>query len=158
MPPPKKPTHLRAVEGFPDKRPVNQNEPMPDKGFHPAPDYFTDQEKDWYNDMCRELVKFGVMTLIDSRAVEMMTSAYSEYRSLRECVQADGYTMTTTTMNGEPTVKANPAVAMMSDAWRRFRGMATEFGMTPASRSKVNSTTATNGESAIDDLIGRNRK
>lgn len=28
---------------------------------------------------------------------------------------------------------------MMADAWKRLRGMMSEFGMTPASRSMVNS-------------------
>jgi P27 family predicted phage terminase small subunit len=35
-------------------------------------------------------------------------------------------------------IKAHPAAIMKADAWKRLRAMLGEFGMTPASRSKVN--------------------
>jgi P27 family predicted phage terminase small subunit len=35
-------------------------------------------------------------------------------------------------------IKANPAVAMLADADRRFKSYLVEFGLTPAARSKVN--------------------
>lgn len=159
MPPPRKPSHLRAVEGNPSHaRPINHDEPMPTKGFYPAPDYFSEQEKKWYEDMCNELTKWGVITVMDSRAVEMMITAYSEYRQLREEVAIEGYTIKTQNMHGELTTKANPAVSMMSDAWRRFRGMATEFGMTPASRSKVTAKTDEKEDDIIGDIMDRKRK
>jgi P27 family predicted phage terminase small subunit len=34
-------------------------------------------------------------------------------------------------------IKAHPAAIMKADAWKRLRAMLAEFGMTPASRSKV---------------------
>ncbi len=34
-------------------------------------------------------------------------------------------------------IKPHPAAVMKADAWKRIRAMLSEFGMTPASRSKV---------------------
>lgn len=159
MPPPRKPSHLRAVEGNPSHaRPVNHDEPMPTKGFHQPPEYFTEQEKEWYMDMCQELNRWGVITELDSRAAEMLTVAYSEYREAREEVKANGsLTYTEVGAMGQEKLKPHPAVGIADAAWKKFRAMATEFGMTPASRSKVNAVQA-EGSSASDDLLNRKRK
>lgn len=158
MPPPRKPSHLRAVEGNPShSRPINHMEPKPDSGFLPAPDYFTAKEKIWYNEMCEQLVKFGVMSVMDSKAVEMMVSAYSTYRKAKDELDEHGSnTYKTLNSSGGITIKAHPSVAIASDAWRRFRSMATEFGLTPASRSKVVASEK-NEDDIVDDLLNRKR-
>lgn len=159
MPPPKTPTHLRAVKGFPDKRPVNHDEPMPKNGFHQPPEYFTDEEKGWYMDMCQELNRWGVITELDSRAAEMLTVAYSEFRVARREVEANGsLTYIELGAQGQEKLKPHPAVGIADAAWKKFRAMATEFGMTPASRSKVNSVKKEEDTSATDDLLNRKRK
>ncbi|MGV3983297.1 phage terminase small subunit P27 family, partial [Citrobacter freundii] len=38
-------------------------------------------------------------------------------------------------------IKPHPAAMMKADAWKRLRAMLGEFGMTPASRSKVSTKT-----------------
>jgi P27 family predicted phage terminase small subunit len=157
MPPPKKPTHLRAVEGFPDKRPINKNEPMPTKGYHQAPAHFSEKAKAYYNEMCQELNRWGVITELDSRAAEMLIEAYVEYRELSDDIAVNGLNYWVEGTNGQNLLKANPSVAARASAWNRVRAMLTEFGMTPASRSKVNAQKE-NDEDIVDDLLGRKRK
>jgi P27 family predicted phage terminase small subunit len=53
-------------------------------------------------------------------------------------VDIEGRTYTTKTQMGDLLIKANPAVAMLADANRRFKSYLVEFGLTPAARSKVN--------------------
>ncbi len=45
-------------------------------------------------------------------------------------------------------IKPHPAAVMKADAWKRIRAMLSEFGMTPASRSKVGA----NGPAEADPL------
>lgn len=58
------------------------------------------------------------------------------------------YTYRSETQNGDVLIKAHPAAAMKADAWKRIRAMLAEFGMSPASRAKVN----TAGPDNVDPL------
>lgn len=149
MPPPKKPTHLQIVQGNPSKRPINKNEPKPEAGFKEAPEHFSERARQWYEELCTDLQRMGVMTKVDSRAVEMLIDAYEEYRQLSDLIDRDGFTYTTTTNTGDTLIKGNPAVNQRANAWNRVRGMLQEFGLTPASRSKVESH-----KPSDDDLLG----
>lgn len=72
----------------------------------------------------------------------------SGYRHHCETLDAEGYTYRTETQNGDVLIKAHPAAAMKADAWKRIRAMLAEFGMSPASRAKVN----TAGPDDVDPL------
>ncbi|MCV9379984.1 MULTISPECIES: phage terminase small subunit P27 family [Hafnia] len=135
--PPKTPTHLRLVKGNPSKRAINKNEPNPPSGVPPIPKHFDKRGKYWFKRMGEELDAVGVMSTLDAKALELLVEAYTEYRHHCEVLDEEGYTYQTGSATGEKIVKAHPAAAMKADAWKRIRAMLSEFGMTPASRSKV---------------------
>ncbi|CAI2424407.1 Phage terminase, small subunit [Serratia fonticola] len=134
--PPKTPTHLRLVRGNPSKRAINKNEPKPPTGVPPTPKHFDKQGKYWFKRMAEELDALGVMSQLDARALELLVEAYTEYRHHCEVLDQEGYSYKT----DEGLVKPHPQAAMKADVWKRMRGMLGEFGMTPSSRSKVNTT------------------
>lgn len=136
--PPKTPTHLALVKGNPSKRAINKNEPKPPAGVPPVPKHFDKQEKYWFRRIGEELDCMGVISTLDGMALELLIGAYVEWRTHRDYLDQEGETYTTKTALGDSLIKAHPRVAMMADAWKRLRGMMAEFGMTPASRSKVN--------------------
>ncbi|MBW1251963.1 MULTISPECIES: phage terminase small subunit P27 family [Pantoea] len=144
--PPKTPTHLQLVRGNPSKRAVNKNEPKPPSGVPTTPKHFSKQEKYWFKRLGDELDCMGVITKLDGMALELLIGAYIEWRTHRDYLDEEGETYTTKTQTGDTLIKAHPRVAMMADAWKRLRGMMSEFGMTPASRSKVN----TGGTGEVD--------
>ena len=135
--PPKTTTHLRLVKGNPSKRAINKNEPKPPSGVPPIPKHFDKRGKYWFKRMGEELDAVGVMSTLDAKALELLVEAYTEYRHHCEVLDEEGYTYQTGSATGEKIVKAHPAAAMKADAWKRIRAMLSEFGMTPASRSKV---------------------
>lgn len=135
--PPKTPTHLRLVKGNPSKRAINKKEPKPPSGVPPIPKHFDKRGKYWFKRMGEELDAVGVMSTLDAKALELLVEAYTEYRHHCEVLDEEGYTYQTGSATGEKIVKAHPAAAMKADAWKRIRAMLSEFGMTPASRSKV---------------------
>lgn len=135
--PPKTPTHLALVKGNPSKRAVNKKEPKPPSGVPPIPKHFDKMGKYWFKRIGEELDAVGVMTTLDGKALELLIEAYTEYRQHCDVLAEEGYTYKTVSATGEDIVKAHPAAVMKSDAWKRIRAMLTEFGMTPASRSKV---------------------
>ncbi|WP_413499193.1 phage terminase small subunit P27 family [Buttiauxella gaviniae] len=138
--PPRTPTALRLVKGNPSKRALNKDEPKPPSGVPPIPKHFNKQEKYWFKRIGEELNCTNVITQLDGMALELLIGAYVEWRKHRDVIEQVGETYNVKTMTGETLVKAHPQVAMMADAWKRLRGMMTEFGMTPASRSKVSSS------------------
>ena len=135
--PPKPPTHLALVKGNPSKRPINKNEPKPPSGVPPIPKHFDKQGKYWFKRIGEELDAVGVLTTLDAKALELLIEAYVEYRQHCDTLEIEGYTYRVKTQNEDVLIKAHPAAVMKSDAWKRIRAMLSEFGMTPASRSKV---------------------
>lgn len=135
--PPKTPTHLALVKGNPSKRAVNKKEPKPPSGVPPVPKRLDKMGKYWFKRIGQELDAVGVMTTLDGKALELLIEAYTEYRQHCDVLTEEGYTYKTVSATGEDIVKAHPAAVMKSDAWKRIRAMLSEFGMTPASRSKV---------------------
>jgi len=146
--PPKTPTHLALVKGNPSKRAVNKKEPKPPSGVPPIPKHFDKMGKYWFKRIGEELDAVGVMTTLDGKALELLIEAYTEYRQHCDVLAEEGYTYKTVSATGEDIVKAHPAAVMKSDAWKRIRAMLAEFGMTPASRSKVGAK----GPAEVDPL------
>lgn len=136
--PPKTPTHLRLVRGNPSKRAINKNEPQPEKGIPPTPKHFNKQERYWFQVLGERLEAMGVMTVLDGMALELLVGAYIEWRRHRDVIEQEGESYKTTSADGSMMIRPHPQVAMMADAWKRICRMQAEFGMTPASRSKVN--------------------
>jgi len=104
--------------------------------------------KYWFQQIAQELDGIGVLTQLDGKALELLIEAYTEYRRHCETLDTEGYTYRVETQTGDVMIKAHPAAAMKSDAWKRIRAMLSEFGMTPASRSKVNA----GGPDKVDPL------
>ena len=98
--------------------------------------------------MAEELNAEGIISQLDARALELLVEAYTEYRHHCETLDVEGYTYRSETQNGDVLIKAHPAAAMTADAWKRIRAMLAEFGMSPASRAKVN----TAGPDNVDPL------
>jgi P27 family predicted phage terminase small subunit len=83
------------------------------------------------------LDRMGVLTEADTYALERGCAVYAEILTYQRLVDESGATYTTTSTQGDTVIKANPAVAMLADADRRFKAWLVEFGLTPAARSKV---------------------
>ena len=130
-----KPSHLKVVTGNPGKRKLNDKEPTrPEKSQSP-PAHLTDWGKvaGKTGQCCLMVWGFSLLqTCWRWSAFAIFTPTYSScaLRSLtRENVySADGWRF---------LIKANPAVAMLADADRRFKSYLVEFGLTPAARTKV---------------------
>lgn len=135
--PPPKPTTLKLVGGNAGKRAINHNEPKPKAERPKVPAYLSPKAKTAFKNVSTLLEDMGVLTIADGMALEMMCSAYAEWRDLRKIIDKEGVTYWTTGSSGDEVIKARPEVAMASDAWKRVKSMAAEFGLTAASRTKI---------------------
>lgn len=136
--PPRTPTHLRLVKGNPSKRPINKDEPKSEQRVPPTPKHFTKQGKYWFRRLGEQLVGVGVLTELDGKALEMLVDAYVDYRLSKEALESEGAKKEITTTTGDIRVKPSDFLGECREARKELRGWLQEFGMTPASRSKVN--------------------
>lgn len=97
------------------------------------------QEK--WKEMVRLLAKRGVLTKVDSTALEIFCETYARWRMLLEEIQKHGALVETVVLdnNGEPHTKRvpNPASKLAAQLETSQRQMLKEFTATPASRDKA---------------------
>ncbi len=144
--PPKTPTQIRRTKGNPGKRPYNKREPQLPAGTPPMPAGLDEiGQTEW-----RRLVAIAreaqVLTTAERSILELAAEAYSTWCAARAAIAMHGLTYETTNQHGDPVVKARPEVAIVSDAWRRYRAAVCELGFTPAARAKVSTVDASEDE------------
>lgn len=139
--PARKPTVLKLVTGNPGRRPLNKREPKPQRVIPAAPDHLPAVARAAWARLAPVLDRMGVLTEADVFALERACTVYAEIAELEQLLaQLGRKTYITNNEAGMQMVRALPQVAMLADADRRLRGWLCEFGLTPASRSKVSTT------------------
>ncbi|KAB7669183.1 phage terminase small subunit P27 family [Plesiomonas shigelloides] len=149
-----KPTHLKVVTGNPGNRKLNDHEPKPRREVLSPPEHLTDWGKMAWVKVSLLLDDMGVLTVADSLALERLCDIYADILQLRETIAIEGRTYTTKTQMGDFLIKANPAVAMLADADRRFKSYLVEFGLTPAARTKVKVDGGEEKEDPLSQFFG----
>ncbi len=132
------PTALKLVKGNPGKRPINKNEPKGQRGIPVCPSHLDPKAKTAWKKLCKYLDDMGVLTLADSLALETLVSIYARIRDLQKEIKGlGGTTYTSIKPDGELLHKAYPQVMQLEKAENTFKSYITEFGLTPSSRTKL---------------------
>ena len=132
------PTHLKLVKGNPGRRPMNENEPTPPREEIPAaPAHLTANARPAWERLAPLLHGMGVLTAADVTAFERACECYAEIRHCQTVIETLGGTYETRTVANGFMVRARPEVAQLADADRRFRSWVSEFGLTPAARTRI---------------------
>ena len=130
-----KPTNLRILEGNPGKRPLNLNEPkprLPKRTPSPPAILGAAGKREWRR-VAKELVPLGLLTEIDVSGFTAYCFAYQHWYDSERLLAQEGYVVTTP--NGFPV--QSPYVGIANKAMQQMRAFMVEFGMTPASRSRI---------------------
>ena len=130
-----KPTRLKILQGNPGGRPLNDAEPEPNipDEFPMAPDYLNDAAKEEWNRIGPELYGIGLLTSLDIPAFELYCNAYARYINAFNEVEKHG--MIVHAPSGYPV--QNPYLSIINKAYDQMKIYLAEFGMTPASRTRV---------------------
>lgn len=126
-----KPTALQALQGNPSRRPLNSAEPTYTLEAAP-PRWLTDGQREFWDQLAPMLQASKVLTAADGPALTLLCTALAEVRSAARQLHEDGRLIPT-----NDGVKGHPAATHMTAAIGHARALLAEFGMTPASRSKV---------------------
>lgn len=138
------PTAMKRAAGNPGKRALNEREPQPALRLPPPPTWLSKTAKSEYRRVGKLLLGLGVMTEIDRVALAAYAVAYARWVTAEEQVAKLGEIVKSP--NGHPI--QNPHRSLANRAMDDMRRLLLEFGMTPASRTRVQ----TQGAGERDDL------
>src|ERR1035437_9553281 len=137
-----KPTILKELAGNPGGRPLNDCEPQPPKGVPEMPKGMGLAAKRMWRKWTKELIALGVMSTVDGTALEQacVSAAFAEkfYREALPSPTVNEFAgMNEETGEIYYKRKVNPAFIGYIAASKNVKAFLIEFGLTPASRSKL---------------------
>lgn len=131
-----KPSNLKLIQGNPGHRPVNKNEPTPEREIPSPPDFMSKDALIEWGRVTEHLFKLGLLTDIDRATLVGYCESWSQYKEAKEKLQKTGLIIKTTNGN----IIQNPLVGIANKSLEMMNKLAAEFGMTPSSRSRINVT------------------
>jgi P27 family predicted phage terminase small subunit len=87
--------------------------------------------------LAKQLDGAGVLTEADQHALALLCTALAEHEAAAAVVAELGATYEARTESGTILHRVRPEVAIAADSWRRAMRGLSEFGLTPASRGRV---------------------
>jgi P27 family predicted phage terminase small subunit len=154
------PTHLRLLRGNPAKMPLPPGtEPQP-RGYTECPGPPTrlkDEARDEWNRIAPELFRLGLLTQADIRTLALYCDAYGEWCDARDALFAmkedDPQLFGFLVRNANGNLAANPIVKILAHARMQMERFGLEFGLTPASRSRLTSKPLDEPDRKFDGLL-----
>jgi P27 family predicted phage terminase small subunit len=142
-----KPTRMKMLTGNPGKRPMNQHEPNPEAVIPDCPAELGPVARQEWDRLASELGKLKLLTNLDRAALAAYCGAYALWAESTEAIQKYG-TMVKSP-SGYPI--QSPYVSIANRQAEIMMRIASEFGFTPASRSRI--STPGKGEADLFDLF-----
>jgi len=141
--PPPKPTQLKLIRGNPGHQALNKREPRPSLPSEPpeAPDILTGYARQEWDRIILELTRLRLVTAVDIHPLAAYCESYKRWKTavatLDEMAERDpvmrGQIVKTQSGGAAP----NPIVLIADKAARDMVRFASEFGLTPAARSRI---------------------
>jgi P27 family predicted phage terminase small subunit len=127
------PTSLKLLRGNPGKRPLNHNEPKPTTRLPRAPDHLSVEAKKEWRRAGRFLLTLGLISDLDLAAFAAYCTAYGRWVEAEDALKTYGVMIKSP--NGFPV--QSPYLGVANKAMEQMRSLLSEFGMSPASRTRV---------------------
>jgi P27 family predicted phage terminase small subunit len=147
-----KPTALKLLGGAQPCR-VNAEEPAPPATLPEPPGHLSEVALAEWRRIVPQLDAMGVITAVDGAALSIYCMTFARWLDALAAVAEFGLFIDTRivrtagpdgavleTVNDKGCVKSNPAVAVAAGCEAAMARLLGEFGLTPASRSKVKAT------------------
>jgi P27 family predicted phage terminase small subunit len=128
-----KPTRLKALIGNPSKRPLNGNEPQPEAEIPECPAELGPLARNEWDRLVAQLAPLRLLTQLDRAALATYCGAYGLWAEATEAIQKYGVMIKSP--QGFPI--QSPYLAIANRQAEIMMRIASEFGFTPASRSRI---------------------
>jgi P27 family predicted phage terminase small subunit len=128
-----KPTRLKVLTGNPGKRPLNDAEPRPRAAIPHCPEELGETARREWNRLVGELASLRLLTNFDRAALAAYCGAYALWAEATQAIQKYGVMIKSP--SGYPV--QSPYVSVANRQAEIMMRIASEFGFTPASRSRI---------------------
>lgn len=144
--PPKKPTLLKLAEGTYREDRVAKDEPKPKARVPNPPKHMGKIALEEWHRLVEELKELGLITNLDRAALVVYCDLWEHYVIASEKVKTQGQVIQTSNGN---TIE-NPQFSIKKRAAEMMHKFLIEFGMTPASRTRISATPLSKGKDEKD--------
>jgi P27 family predicted phage terminase small subunit len=141
------PTRLKLLTGNPGKRPLNEDEPRPEIAAPECPKELGPIARQEWDRLVDELMALGLLTNLDRAALGAYCGAYALWAEATEAIQKYGAMIKSP--QGFPI--QSPYLAIANRQAEIMMRIASEFGFTPASRSRI--STPSDSSPSLFDLM-----
>lgn len=146
------PTALKIANGNPGKRPLNMNEPTPDPAIPMCPSHLDDLAREEWDRVSYELYEIGILSNIDRAVLANYCIAWS--RSIQAELKLQDGNLVLTGKDGG--VYQSPWLAVANKAHEQTVKYASELGMTPSSRTRLNANPSeSKNASGLMDFVSK---
>jgi P27 family predicted phage terminase small subunit len=128
-----KPTAIKEIEGNPGKRKLNKNEPKPEKKAPKCPEWLEKEAKNEWDRLAIPLEEMGILTEVDMAAFAGYCQSYARWREAEMFLSNYGPIVKTPSGYWQQV----PQVSVSQTNLKLLLKFATEFGLTPSSRSRI---------------------
>lgn len=168
-----KPTALKLLEGNPGKRKINKKEPKPRTVRAGVPEEFTIQRAlpgedikgfrpplaaevaaQAFKRLYAELKRMNLLTDVDVEMLSAYCQAYGLWKEATAMVNKLG--LVTSTLKGN--MVQNPFVPIVNRQAQIMAKLASEFGFSPSSRSRLEVDTNSGEDDPLEQLLARRHK
>lgn len=145
------PTALKLLEGNPGKRPLNTNEPKPAKTAPSCPKWLDKEAKKEWKRLAAKMERMGVLTEVDMAAFAGYCQSYARWKENEEFISKNGSLVRTPSGYWQQV----PQVSIAQQYMKQMERFAEQFGLTPASRSRLIADDGNGGvRDEMDALLG----
>lgn len=136
---PRKPRHLHVVGGTfrPDRHGADEHTPKPSEEMPEPPPFMSPRGAEIFAGLAAILAGMGMASRDHAMMLYLAALRVEEVEQHQAMVEDLGYTFMTTNTAGEVVPKVRPEARLRSDALRHLQSLLHEFGLSPASISKV---------------------
>jgi P27 family predicted phage terminase small subunit len=128
------PTALKLLKGNPGKRPLNEREPRPSPGAPEAPAHLDEEASREWDRVVGTLDQLGLVTTLDRAALAGYCQAWSRWVDAEMKLREYGAVLKSP-IKGVPLM--SPYLTIANRALEQMRQFLSEFGMSPASRTRI---------------------
>ena len=147
-----KPTAIKLLEGNPGKRPLNEYEPVPPKSEIKCPAWLEPEAKKEWKRLAPALESMGILTPVDISAFAGYCQAYARWKEAEEFISKHGSIFQTPS----GYVQQVPQVSIAQQNLKIMQSFCSEFGLTPATRSRIitnNGESTDSGDDVMEQLL-----
>lgn len=141
------PDHLKVVAGTDRPDRMNPDAPKPAASIPEAPDWLSARGAEIFDQLVAIVGAMGIGSSSDAAMLALASSRLEEVEICTAMIEDGGRTFVSNFTYDDQgrvasqQIKGHPAVAQRSEAMRHAQSLLSEFGLSPAARSKVSVNT-----------------